>query len=99
MTDVDRLSARAEELIERARSRAPVTAADQRMRRRREAEVLGTTVIIASAEDIVLSKLEWAKMAGSERQITDEIALGRQARASRVGRGGHGLRPAPSARP
>lgn len=29
--------------------------------RRREAEVLGTNVTIASAEDVILSKLEWAK--------------------------------------
>jgi hypothetical protein len=43
--------------------------------RRREAEVLGTTLYIASAEDVILSKLEWAKMAGSERQITDAAGI------------------------
>jgi hypothetical protein len=43
--------------------------------RRREAEVLGTSVTIASAEDVILSKLEWAKMAGSERQITDVAGI------------------------
>ena len=43
--------------------------------RRREAEVLGTTVTIASAEDVILSKLEWARMAGSERQITDVAGI------------------------
>ena len=43
--------------------------------RRREAEVLGTNVTIASAEDVILSKLEWAKMAGSERQITDVAGI------------------------
>lgn len=35
MTDVDRLSARANELIERSRAQMPASAADQRMRRRR----------------------------------------------------------------
>lgn len=39
--------------------------------RRRESELLGTTMYIASAEDVILSKLEWAKMAQSERQIVD----------------------------
>ena len=43
--------------------------------RRREAEVLGANVTIASAEDVILSKLEWAKMAGSERQITDVAGI------------------------
>lgn len=43
--------------------------------RRRDAEVLGTNVTIASAEDVILSKLEWAKMAGSERQITDVAGI------------------------
>jgi hypothetical protein len=43
--------------------------------RRREAELLGTTVYIASAEDVLLSKLEWAKMSGSDRQIADVAAI------------------------
>ena len=43
--------------------------------RRREADVLGRTLTIASAEDVILSKLEWAKMAGSERQITDVAGI------------------------
>jgi hypothetical protein len=43
--------------------------------RRREAEVLGTRLYIASAEDVILSKLEWAKMAESERQITDVAGI------------------------
>jgi hypothetical protein len=33
--------------------------------------MLGTRLYIASAEDALLSKLEWAKMSGSERQIND----------------------------
>jgi hypothetical protein len=43
--------------------------------RRREADLLGTTLYIASAEDVILSKLEWAKMASSERQITDVAGI------------------------
>lgn len=43
--------------------------------RRRDAEVLGMTLYIASAEDVILSKLEWAKMAASERQITDAAGI------------------------
>ena len=43
--------------------------------RRREAELLGTTLYIASAEDVILSKLEWAKMAGSDRQIADVVGI------------------------
>ncbi|UZK65796.1 hypothetical protein [Sphingomonas sp. M1-B02] len=54
MTDVDRLSARANELIERTRARAPATAADQRLRRRREAEVVGRVGRIAIADGAIL---------------------------------------------
>jgi hypothetical protein len=43
--------------------------------RRREAELLGTTMYIASAEDVILSKLEWAKMTGSERQLADVTGI------------------------
>jgi len=43
--------------------------------RRREADILGTTLFIASAEDVILSKLEWAKMSGSERQINDVVGI------------------------
>jgi hypothetical protein len=30
---------------------------------------------VASAEDVILSKLEWAKMAGYERQLTDVAGI------------------------
>ena len=43
--------------------------------RRREADLLGTTIYIASAEDVVLSKLEWAKLSESERQIDDVAGI------------------------
>jgi hypothetical protein len=39
--------------------------------RRREESLMGTTVFVASAEDVVISKLEWAKLAESERQLED----------------------------
>jgi hypothetical protein len=43
--------------------------------RRREADMLGTRLYIASAEDVILSKLEWAKMSSSERQINDVAGI------------------------
>ncbi len=43
--------------------------------RRRQANVLGTRLYVASAEDVILSKLEWAKMSGSERQINDVAGI------------------------
>ncbi len=43
--------------------------------RRREAELLGTTLYVASAEDVVLSKLEWAKMTESDRQLNDVAGI------------------------
>ena len=39
--------------------------------RRVRASVMGVDVWVASAEDVVLSKLEWAKESGSERQLGD----------------------------
>lgn len=43
--------------------------------RRHEADVLGTRLYIASAEDVILSKLEWAKISSSERQINDVAGI------------------------
>lgn len=54
MTDVDRLSARASELIERTRAQRPVTPAEQRMRRRRESEVVRRVARIAIADGAIL---------------------------------------------
>ncbi|MBX3563376.1 MAG: hypothetical protein KF730_02250 [Sphingomonas sp.] len=54
MTDVDRLSARASELIERSRAQLPATAAEQRMRRRRESEVVRRVGRIAMADGAIL---------------------------------------------
>jgi len=43
--------------------------------RRAPANVLGTTVFVASPEDVLISKLEWAKLAESERQIEDAAGI------------------------
>lgn len=43
--------------------------------RRIVADFEGTRIAIASAEDIVLAKLEWAKMGESERQIEDVAGI------------------------
>ena len=50
--------------------------------RRREIPLLGTTLFVASAEDVALSKLEWAKLSGSERQIQDVAAIVRTQRGT-----------------
>jgi hypothetical protein len=39
--------------------------------RRRAGELLGVPLFIASPEDVIISKLEWAKDSGSERQLRD----------------------------
>lgn len=54
MTDVDRLSARASELIERSRAQRPASAADQRLRRRRQNEVKKRLTRIAIADAAIL---------------------------------------------
>jgi hypothetical protein len=43
----------------------------EEFQRRVPARVLGLDVFIASPEDTILSKLEWAMLSGSERQIED----------------------------
>jgi hypothetical protein len=47
----------------------------QEFQRRLPARVLGLDVFIASPEDTILSKLEWAKQSGSERQIEDVAGI------------------------
>jgi hypothetical protein len=46
--------------------------------RRRLQSVAGTRVYLASAEDIVIAKLEWNKSGESERQIEDAAGIIRQ---------------------
>jgi hypothetical protein len=43
--------------------------------RRREDEVAGVPLIIASPEDVVIAKLEWAKLGESERQMQDVAGI------------------------
>jgi len=43
--------------------------------RRQPIEVEGMPLWVASVEDIILSKLEWAKLGGSARQLEDVAAL------------------------
>lgn len=44
-------------------------------RRRQPADLAGTAIVLATAEDTVLSKLEWAKKGGSERQLADVAGI------------------------
>ena len=41
------------------------------LERRVRATILGTDLFVASPEDAILSKLEWAKLGGSDRQLAD----------------------------
>jgi len=47
----------------------------EELARRSEQEILGVLVPIASAEDTIIAKLEWAKQGSSERQIRDVIGI------------------------
>jgi len=43
--------------------------------RRQPAFYLGASRWFATAEDMILAKLEWSKMAGSERQSNDALSV------------------------
>jgi hypothetical protein len=43
--------------------------------RRQTTEVWGLKLAVTSLEDVILAKLEWAKLGGSERQLDDVAAL------------------------
>lgn len=45
------------------------------MARRRAMNIAGCTLDVASAEDIVISKLQWAKLSSSERQLHDAAGV------------------------
>jgi hypothetical protein len=47
----------------------------EEFRRREAVELGGASVSLASAEDTILSKLEWAKKGGSERQLADAAGV------------------------
>lgn len=43
--------------------------------RRRPAVLLGVRTFVATAEDTILAKLEWAKQGGSDRQLADVVSI------------------------
>jgi hypothetical protein len=47
----------------------------EEFRRRIRAHLQGVSVFVASTEDIVIAKLEWSKLAQSQRQIDDVAAI------------------------
>ena len=47
----------------------------EEFRRRQRVSLHDVPLFVASAEDIVISKLEWAKLAQSRRQIEDAAAI------------------------
>ena len=47
----------------------------EEFRRREAAEVAGMRLTVASPEDVILAKLEWAKASGSARQIEDAAGI------------------------
>jgi hypothetical protein len=55
--------------------RKPRKFSEEEFQRRQSALVQGVEFLTATAEDIVLSKLEWAKLGGSARQIEDVVDI------------------------
>ena len=47
----------------------------EELARRQPAQLLGNPTFVASAEDLVIAKLEWAKAGESERQLRDVAAI------------------------
>ena len=43
--------------------------------RRRRADLAGLPLFVATAEDVILAKLEWAKRGGSARQVEDAAGI------------------------
>jgi hypothetical protein len=55
--------------------RKPTAFNHEEFRRRTQADVEGVRVFVATKEDVVLSKLEWAKLGESSRQIEDVAGI------------------------
>jgi len=55
------------------RKRRPFS--EEEFRRRIPVQLEGVSLFIATAEDVILSKLEWAKLAQSRRQIEDVAGI------------------------
>ncbi|HWX54235.1 MAG TPA: hypothetical protein VN176_06550 [Verrucomicrobiae bacterium] len=53
----------------------PTAFNQEEFRRRTQADVEGVRLFVATAEDVVLSKLEWAKLGESSRQIEDVAGI------------------------
>ena len=47
----------------------------EEFRRRRSVEIHAVSLFVATAEDVILSKLEWLKLGGSQRQLEDVVAM------------------------
>lgn len=47
----------------------------EELRRREAVELFGIRVFLATAEDSILAKLEWAKLGDSERQLRDVAGI------------------------
>ena len=47
----------------------------EEFRRRVRVNLPGISLFVASAEDIIIAKLEWSKLAHSQRQIDDATAI------------------------
>ncbi len=47
----------------------------EEFRRRKQVSLQGLTLFVASAEDVILAKLEWSKLAQSRRQVEDVAAI------------------------
>jgi hypothetical protein len=48
---------------------------EQEFGRRRLVDLQGTPIFVASAEDVIIAKLEWSRLAQSQRQIEDVAAI------------------------
>jgi hypothetical protein len=55
--------------------RKPRPFSDTEFNRRRPAELYNVPLIVATAEDVLLAKMEWAKLGESARQIEDAAAV------------------------
>ncbi len=53
--------------------------------RRQRVDLQGLAIFVASVEDIVIAKLEWAKVAASQRQVEDVSAILKLRREGREG--------------
>lgn len=43
--------------------------------RRKPIDIAGNVVYVASAEDVLIAKLRWAKLSGSDRQLLDAVGI------------------------